>query len=343
MAGMTPETRHAWLLSPAAWAYGVATRWRNARFDQRAARATIAPIPIISIGNLTTGGTGKTPMTIELVRRLQALGRRPAVLTRGYRGTVEQPADEVIEMRWALEDVPIVVDADRVRGARTAASEYGVDCAVLDDGFQHRRLARDLDVVLIDALDPWGGGRLLPAGRLRESPRGLSRAHAIIITRSNLVSREVVRRVCAEAAAQAPHKPILTAEVRATGLLTPDGGTEPLERLSGGAVCGVCAIGNPRSFTSTVESIGMRLTGMCTFPDHHAYTASDIGRILKHAGESGAAHVVTTRKDWVKLRPLLLDHPSAALFRAIEMRCAISDEPGIMDPLLRQAVERPRT
>ena len=142
---------------------------RGNRYCDTFAFAThAARLPVISVGNISVGGTGKTPLVIEIVRRLRASGRRPAILTRGYAAKRGQTADEVLEYALAVPETPVVVNPDRTAGAETARLEYGADCVVLDDGFQHRWLRRDLDIVVIDALDPWGGERLLPEGRLRE-------------------------------------------------------------------------------------------------------------------------------------------------------------------------------
>jgi tetraacyldisaccharide 4'-kinase len=143
---------------PLSHLYAAMMTWRNRRYDEPGA-ALSAGVPVISVGNLTVGGTGKTPLVMEIVRKLVAAGRRPAILTRGYHARRGETADEVQEYAAELPDVPVVVDADRVAGAATAQAVHAADCCVLDDGFQHRRLARDLDVVLIDALRPWGGGR----------------------------------------------------------------------------------------------------------------------------------------------------------------------------------------
>lgn len=205
------------LLAPAAWLYGCAIALRNRRFDRHAAASHAAPVPVISVGNLTVGGVGKTPMVIELVHRLIALGRRPAVLTRGYGARPGRAADEVLELRSALPDTPVVVDADRVRGAAAAALQ-GADVVVLDDGFQHRRLRRDLDLVLVDALNPWGGGRLLPAGRLREPLASLRRAHAVIITRANQAHADALAVIERDVRRHAPDAYVCHASVAPVGL-----------------------------------------------------------------------------------------------------------------------------
>ncbi len=160
-----------WGLTPLSMVYAAGVGIRNLYYERARGAVHRAAIPVISIGNLTAGGTGKTPFVVEVVRRLRALERNPVILTRGYAAAPGETADEVLEFRETLPGVAVVVDPDRVRGAETAHEQHGADCVVLDDGFQHRRLGRDLDIVVIDTLDPWGGGLILPAGRLREPVR----------------------------------------------------------------------------------------------------------------------------------------------------------------------------
>ena len=186
---------------------------RNARYDRNSQASQALNIPVVSIGNITVGGTGKTPIVMETVRCLRDLGVAPVILTRGYGATDPNQADEVLEYRDAEQRVPVVANADRLAGARTAVRQHGATGLVLDDGFQHRRLRRDLDVVVIDALNPWGGGWVLPAGRLREPLRGLGRAGLVVISRANQVQREVVAAIDARLAEIAGETPVIEADV----------------------------------------------------------------------------------------------------------------------------------
>jgi tetraacyldisaccharide 4'-kinase len=292
------------LLAPLAMLYGGAIRARNWYFDCVASAARHATVPVISVGNLTVGGTGKTPLVIEIVRRLVLSGRRPAILTRGYKAAAGAPADEVLEFSTAFPNVPVVVNANRVAGAVTAQQKHRANCLVLDDGFQHRRLHRDLDIVLIDALNPWGGGRLLPAGRLREPPSSLRRADVFVITRVNQAEHGAVAAIAGVLRHHAGDKPLVLAALEAESLTFPDAASRPPTDIAGRPVLAVSGIGNPRTFEKLVESLAGQPAEYLRFADHHRYDPNDVARIVAAAGDNW---VVTTRKDWVKLCPLWPD------------------------------------
>jgi len=328
------------VLWPLAAVYAAAVRVRNWRYDRLAGASHPAPVPTISIGNITVGGTGKTPVVIETVRRLLAMGRRPGVLSRGYGSKPPEAADEVRELRQAIPDVPIVVDPDRVAGAATAVERFGVDCLVLDDGFQHRRLRRQLDVVLIDALRPWGGGAVLPAGRLREPLSGLRRAGLFIITRANQLPASQLHDIERALAARNADAPVLRAEVRPTALVFAD--EEPAEpgTLAYHNVLPICGLGNPDTFLRTVGHLAGRLCEPVVFADHQHYRPRHVQRIVRVARRRGADLVVTTRKDWVKLAPLwTAGSPDELPLARLEVRLQLDDPGGLFDELLRAALE----
>lgn len=330
------------LLAPLALGYAAVIRLRNGYYRARRGAARHVGVPVVSVGNLTVGGTGKTPLVIEIAGRLATRGRRPAVLTRGYGGSPAQPADEVLELREALPDVPIVVDPDRVAGAAAARRDHGADCLVLDDGFQHRRIARALDVVALDLLDPFGGGVLLPCGRLREPPTALRRADLIVLTRVNLTGDEgralaAVERVLEDLAVRAPR---LTAAVVASQLRDGSGATRAPEALRGLAVLPVCGLGNPEGFLRLLRSIGAEVRGGLVFGDHHRYRAGDLRAIRRAAARRRVEAVVTTRKDWVKLWPLLASGAAGdgpPLLR-LDARLVPLDPAGLLDRLLDDAL-----
>ncbi|MFH1748594.1 MAG: tetraacyldisaccharide 4'-kinase [Planctomycetota bacterium] len=292
------------LLVPFSLAYTGVVELRNLYYQQVKTAARSAGVPVISVGNITVGGTGKTPLTIEIVRRLRAMGRQPAILTRGYGAVAGQTADEVLEYELTVPDVPVVVDSNRVRGAEVALTQHTADCLVLDDGFQHRRLRRALDIVLIDALNPWAGGWLLPAGGLREPLTNLRRAHWILLTRSNQVEPNMVQDVMALLQGYAPQATIIKTAVEGEHLLDMAGAERDVKELADRRILPVCGIGNPQSFLDLVERLNGIAVDALIFADHHRYSDADVEKIKQAARRQNVEWVVTTRKDWVKLSTL---------------------------------------
>lgn len=319
------------MLAPLSVLYGGIIRGRNCYYDRTRSASHPAGVPVISVGNLTVGGTGKTPLVIEIVRHLLSGGRKPAIVTRGYAAAAGQTADEVLEFHAALPDVPVLVNPDRVAGAHAAVAQHHADCVVLDDGFQHRRLRRDLDVVVIDALNPWGGGWLLPAGRLREPLSSLGRAHAIIISRVNQISESAVDDIVAETRRCAPQAALFRATAEIERLVDLFGEPRSPDELRQRHVLPACGIGNPRSFERLVEGCTAQSQRCVTFADHHRFRPADVGAIAASAAERGANLVVTTRKDWVKLAPLwkraAAERTLPELWR-LDMRLRVQDREG---------------
>lgn len=306
----------AWrpLLLPLTPLYRSAVAARSAAYRRGWLERARLPVPVVSVGNLSFGGTGKTPTVIALVRDLVRLGRRPAVLTRGYgrrgrgqevvvgpapRQSFAEVGDEPLEMAHRLPGVPVVVDADRARGGREA-KRLGADIVVLDDGFQHLALERDLDLVLLDAGDPWGGGRLPPLGRLREPVAALRRADAVLITKLPQEWRSVSARIEAEIEAIAPAMPVLGVRLRPSRVRTPEGPALDAAVLDGRRVLAFAGLGRPEGFAATLVEAGAEVVRSMWFPDHHAYTARELAE-LTAAAEAAGAVPVTTAKDAVKL------------------------------------------
>jgi tetraacyldisaccharide 4'-kinase len=308
----------AWryLLLPLSPLYRGAVAARGAAYRRGWLSRARLDAPVISVGNLTFGGTGKTPTVIALVRDLVRIGRRPAVLTRGYkrrddrqivvvgpepRQGVDEVGDEPLEMARRLPGVPIVVDADRERGGREAL-RYGADVLVLDDGFQHLRLERDLDLVLIDSGDPWGGGRLPPLGRLREPLTAIRRASAVVITKVPSDWRPVVAEIEAVVERVAPSLQVFVSRMNACRVRVPGEGWQPAEVLAGRRVLAFAGIGRPQGFADTLSEAGADVVDSRWFPDHHAYSAADLLDVVASA-EKVEAVPVTTAKDATKLPP----------------------------------------
>jgi tetraacyldisaccharide 4'-kinase len=319
-----------------------------------AGAARRAPCPVLSVGNLTVGGTGKTPMVAYLANLLTAEGYRPLIASRGYGAEADQTNEEAAELALRCPDVPHVQDPDRLRAIRDRlASGEACDVAVLDDGFQHRRLARDLDIVLLDALCPFGYGHLLPRGLLREPPSALGRADVIVITRADLVEPAILADVTARAETHAaPNAPVLTAVHRPAGLAFAGGAREAPDWLGGRTVAAACGIGNPEALRRRLERLGACVVRFDVFRDHYAYTAADVARLRRAAGEAGAAALVTTGKDFVKWRPLLADElagearesreADAVRIAALEVAMDLGDDEAVFRRRVLDVLPAPR-
>jgi tetraacyldisaccharide 4'-kinase len=281
--------------------YRLAVDWRNGRFDRGQAEVVRVGVPVISVGNLTLGGTGKTPLVKWLAQWLAAKGVRPAIVSRGYGVAAGRPNDELLELRQALPDVPHVQNRDRPAAARAAISAHRCNLILLDDGFQHRRLARDLDIVLLDALEPFGFDHVFPRGTLREPVASLRRADVICLSRADAVTpaeRASIRSRAQEIAPRAAWCEVVHAPARLTNS---SGATQSLESLLQQRVLAFCGIGNPAGFLHTLGSTGCEVVAWREFPDHHAYGPRDVAALDAVAAESRAKLLVCTQKDLVKI------------------------------------------
>jgi len=296
---------------------------------------------VISVGNLTVGGTGKTPMVIDLASRLVARGYSPAVVARGYAAEDGQPNDEELLIRRHCPAVAYVADPDRVGAARDAVARCHSDVILLDDGFQHRRLARDLDIVLIDATCPLGFGRMLPRGLLREPPSALRRAHALVVTRSDQVSPAELSRLLDQLHRLAPDAALLTSSHRVTDVQALDGSRSGIA-LADRRIAAFAAIGNPGAFRATLQHLGAIVAAEKWYRDHHRYTGYDVAMLSAFMRRTDAEFLVTTEKDAVKLEILAGDlAPRIAVVAiAIDFPAAHST---ILDSLLtRDALSKNR-
>jgi tetraacyldisaccharide 4'-kinase len=261
----------------------------------RGVRAQTLPAKVISVGNITVGGTGKTTLVEYIARRLKSQGHTPAILSRGYkRGN--SLGDEPRMLMRHLKDVPVVVDADRIAGARRAIKEHGADCLILDDGFQQWHIKKDLEIVAIDASNPFGNRQLLPRGILREPLSSLRRAQVLVLTKCNLspelssLKNALLRRN--------PLALIVESEHAVTGIaLLGEMATALPDSLSGKRVCLVSGIGDPDSFERVCALQKMQVVAHFRFPDHHAYSKDDFSGIARGMQEAGSQVLVTTEKD----------------------------------------------
>lgn len=284
--------------------YAAATTLRNAGYQFRVSPAHRAEVPVISVGNITTGGTGKTPIVAMIVQSLIESGHRPCILSRGYRAIDDGGNDEKLVLDRLCPDVPHLQNPDRVASAIAAVSEHNASVIVLDDGFQHRRLGRDLDIVLIDATNPFGHEFVLPRGLLREPLSGLRRAGIVAITRCDQVGEEELTRI--EKRLGRYQKPIVRIAFEPSSLVRTDGSTMSLNAIDGETVAAFCGIGNPDGFRATVASLGAEPVWFETYADHFDYDAFAIQRIQQLVEQHKVTRLVCTEKDLVKLTDIQL-------------------------------------
>lgn len=279
-------------------------------------KRTTFPVPVISVGNVTMGGTGKTPVVEYIAIYLRNKGKRVVILSRGYRlkttpkikDNIHNPKgkrpynDESLMLHENLVDIPNILGKDRVASGQRALIEYKADCLILDDGFQHLRLNRSLDIVVINSLNPFGQGRIIPNGSLREPLKGLKRADLFIISHCNLcppdgleaLKNRLVQMHCATHIVETIHHPIHLENLRDFSIL-------PIEWLSGRRIYAFCGIGNPESFSRCLAHSGAYLVKLNSFRDHHFYQEDELRTIIKEAGYLRADAIVTTQKDKTKI------------------------------------------
>jgi tetraacyldisaccharide 4'-kinase len=286
---------------PASWLYGLAVKLRNAWCDRPGAAHSIGA-PVLSVGNISVGGTGKTPFVQWLARHLRALGRAPVVALRGYGARSGEPSDEEREHRDALAGIPVVADPDRVTALRAFLRDHAeIDCAVLDDGFQHRRLARDLDLVLVDATAGTFTDRLLPRGWLREPPGSLRRASAVVVTRAERVDPALAEAI------EAHHgrPPIAWCRHAWTGVQVIGAPPASTTWLRGRRVVTLLGVGNPDAVRAQLVEAGAVITADLPAADHERYGPAKISRLRRLCTGGTAEALVTTAKDWARAAALI--------------------------------------
>ncbi|HEX8458337.1 MAG TPA: tetraacyldisaccharide 4'-kinase [Pyrinomonadaceae bacterium] len=339
------------VLAPFGVAYGAVGSVRRALYRRGVLRVEQVGAPVVSVGNITAGGTGKTPLVEWLARALAREGRRVCILSRGYgrvhagRRVLVSDGERVLagareagdEPRLLAESltglhVAVVCDADRVAAARWAVENLRSEVFILDDGFQHLRIARDLNILTLDASNPWGGERLLPGGRLREPLGELRRADLIVVTRAELAGD--LEDLRARASVLSGGRPVLvarTATRRVAPLVTDAAGDareagelQPAHPADiPRTLAAFCAIGNPQAFFAHARREGLVLNYTRAFTDHHVYTQRDVDDCAREAMRRGARALLTTTKDAVKLRALDL---SALPCYVLEVELRFDDE-----------------
>ncbi len=327
------------LLSSFAVLYFVVLQMRSAAYKYGVARSHRLPVKVISIGNITTGGTGKTPLVELVVRTLSCKRCKIAILSRGY-GARTKPAqgncskssedtavwdqtgfnDECLVLDENLDNVPIFPGSNRFLNGQKAIMNYGVEFLVLDDGFQHFKLKRDLDIVVIDAFNPFAGERLIPGGALREPLKCLERADLFVLSHCNQIPVEGLRAIYSRLRdlnstvpiCESAHEPVHVENLA-------DNLRVKTSWLQGKRVYGFCAIGNPQSFESTIRELCAEVIQFRTFPDHHAYTQAELDNIVSEAGSLNVDVILVTQKDAVKIKNLII-HDVIIMSVVIELK-----------------------
>lgn len=304
------------LLGIATTGYSLVVRLRNVLYSKGWLKVHHVDAVVICVGNITTGGTGKTPLVVWVYKQIisnlnsQISDSHCAILTRGYKAAkdsgrkMQDYSDEVAILSESCPEAKVIVNPDRVAGATKAINEFGAKVLIMDDGFQHRRLARDLDIVTIDATQPFGYGKMLPAGLLREPVTSLKRADAVVMTRCNQITEtelgeleRKVREIYPEiVVSRSIHAPVCARSA--------DQDNISIEQLRNKKVFAFCGIGNPETFLYTIRSLSCDLIGSKVYNDHYQYTDDCLADIYSQAEHLGADLILTTQKDWTKISRL---------------------------------------
>jgi tetraacyldisaccharide 4'-kinase len=301
--------------------YGKLMEARASLYEKKICRVRKAPCPVISVGNLTIGGTGKTSHVITLALHLLKKGICPAIVSRGYGGRAgkgplvvtngrkilvspKEAGDEPVMLASLLSRVPVIVGSDRFAGCKRAYREFQTDIILLDDGFQRLNLHRDLDIVLLSALKPFGNGRLFPGGELREPVSALKRASVILLTKAEAIQEGEGQLKKNEVHALFPKLPVFISKNITKGISTLNGRLLTGDELRGKKFFAFSGIASPWHFLENIEHYGVELTGDIIFSDHHHYKASDMKKIMETALARHATGLITTHKDAVKIKPL---------------------------------------
>lgn len=341
--------------------YSAITRARLEAYRRGLFSVARLSVPVISVGNITTGGTGKTPL-VEWVCRaiarasaheLEGEKTRVCVLTRGY-GRANPAAQvlvsngtEILTDEWEAGDEPsllarnllgiaaVISNPNRVAAGQWAIEQLNTEAFVLDDGFQHLRIARDLDIVTVDATNPWGGGQLLPDGRLREAVSGLSRADCVVITRAEQVEdltslKKAIQDLVGKAS-------VFTSRMVTSEFCSIDGDRVDQAGLLAQPLAAFCGVGNPKSFFTHLQNDGFNLVMTRQFPDHHRYQQSELDTVVADAKSHRATGLITSAKDAIKIRSLALGLPCYVL----ETRISIDEEERLVE-MIQKAILQDR-
>ncbi len=336
-------------LLPFSWLYGCGVVLRNLFYDWHIFRTERVGVPVISVGNITTGGTGKTPVVGLIAKMLQERTIRSAVVSRGYKretlglvevsdgsslkATAREAGDEAFQLATRLRKTIVVVDEQRVRGARYAVNKLNAQAVVLDDGFQHRALHRDLDIVLIDAsLSPFTMA-MLPAGHRRDALHSLKRANAVLLTKvtpaSNVEKLKEQIRIYSRAKMFSSSYGVTAFRRAKTGF------SVDLNSVKGKHAVAFCGIGQPESFKESLEQLGVKVSSMLSFEDHHSYSDADVRKIVAEQENLKADYIITTEKDMVRLSSFDFSEKYPLFYLEIEVTIHEDEEwKGLIDSML---------
>ncbi len=285
--------------------YGVVIWLRNILYFIGWLKTYSVNATVISIGNITAGGTGKTPLVIWVYNLLHEKGISCVILTRGYKTKKDKFSDEPAMLAKSCPNAKVIVKADRVEAADEAVSKFDAKVIIMDDGFQHRRLKRNLDIVTIDGTEPFGYGKMLPAGLLREPIRSLKRADAVVITRCNQTPKDELAQLEKQLQSVNPNMIIAKSMHTPVCAKSVDKKEFSMEELKDKKIFAFCGIGNPGGFLNTIKGLGFNLAGWRVYNDHYNYRTDDIIDIYKQAKEARAGLILSTQKDWTKTVLLL--------------------------------------
>ena len=344
------------ILRTLSWLYGAAVNIRNYLYDAEIFNSSEVDIPVVSVGNIVVGGTGKTPVVRELAEMLKNSGYSPAVICKGYGQEVVEPemvsdgeniflgadevGDEALLLAAELDKIPVVVCQNKTKAAEWVDKNLNSDIMLIDDGFQHRSLNRDFDLVLLDVNLPFGNGHLLPRGFLREHPKNLQRADGIIITRVEQADEQSIMQIWQEIADLNGELSVFLGNYQPRYLHDFRQNRYSLEYIAGERVKAFSSIGNPDSFITTLNNLGCHVDEHFVFPDHHDYSRSDFagedGFIPREAAKSEdvekksdeAQFLLTTSKDFTKLSEDLVDYIQRQGYKLLVLKMAMKISPG---------------
>ena len=339
-------------LLPFSWVYAGLVWLRNWAYDAGLFVERRVGVPVISVGNMTAGGTGKTPFVELLIRRLLQRNQKVAVISRGYgrqsKGTVivsdgrkvqvpgDVAGDEPYQIAKKFPSVVVVVDERRSRGARLAIEQFGVTAIVLDDGFQHRSLARECDIVMLNGATSLRHTRLLPSGLRRELMSGLQRADLLVCSEENKM--DVLQEEIKEWS-DVPIVSVKTVAVHLRGVQTMT--VRSLQELKGSGCVAFCGIGNPPAFRETLERLGVTIHTFITYADHHRYSSADIERIIAETQKYDHALLITTEKDYMRLEHMLQESPQmCSILHVLEIETQLTNGSAIVDDCIDRTLKR---